>query len=142
MKTLLLLLLTPLFLVSCSTMGSHDAAKLQPYHAKYVADSMTQELVSFPRPVITPKGKPIFDAFNDEFRERGWDIHPYANTQVSGQKHQKKYIRIYTDYIEKGHVLVQLRSPFFDVHQTFFIQETGHIYETSHPTLHLKEYEQ
>lgn len=142
MKLIILILLAPLFIVSCTTMGSRDAAKLKPHHANYVAEAMTRELVSFPRPIITPKGRPVFDAFNAEFAGKGWDIHPYEYKQFGGTKRQQKYIRIYTDYIGRDILLVQLRSPFFDVHQSFFIQETGDIYETSIPTLHLKDYEQ
>lgn len=144
MKSLFFICLSGLSLAlsSCvSTVGSIDCAKVSPEQADYIAATMTKELVSYPRPTVVPSGTPIFDAFNDEFRELGWDIRPSDKKALPNSEWQESYIKIHTHRMSREHVLVQLRSPYFDCFQIFHCDKYGQVFETTNPTLNLKKYE-
>lgn len=140
MKTLLASVLFPIVCASCTTVGSIDSAKISTDHADFIAQEMTKELIAYPSSVVTPAGKPIFDAFNHEFSSIGWDIEPNTRPELPNASWQDSYIKIHSSALTSKDVLVQLDSPYFTLNQSFYLGE-NQIFPTSHQTLTLKEYE-
>jgi hypothetical protein len=140
MKTVLAITIIPLVCASCTTVGSIDSAKIPAQHADFIAQEMTKELVSYPSPVVTPEGKPLFDAFNRELSHIGWDIEPSGRSELANSSWQDSYLKIHSTALTSKDVLVQLDSPYFTLNQAFYLGE-NQIFPTSHQTLTLKEYE-
>lgn len=141
MKTLLLLLGACCSLVSCSTVGSFDSARLNDHQAAIIASSMTAELRRYPHATVAPSGKPIFDAFADDLEGKGWILQRSDRSELRGSNWQKNYLRIFASKSSRSGVTVSLKSPYFDVHQGFETDGIGGIHPVTTPTLFLKSYE-
>jgi len=123
------------FLSSCSTSGSYDLARIKAPEAEIIAETMMQEIRSYPRTSLTaPTGKPIYNAFNIEFEKLGLNVIETKRLEPASMWWQKNYVKIHTSRISRKAVLVQLMTPFYDVHQSFNIEE-GEVYPASNPTL-------
>lgn len=122
---------------SCSTSGSRDAANIKPIHAQFIAESMTDEINTYPRAsAVMPAGRAIYNSFKSEFESLGINIIETRRIELIGRKHQENYVKIRTRKILNNQTLVQLLTPFYDVHQLFEIDnKKGTISPLTNPTL-------
>ena len=102
---------------------------------------MTRDLARYPtKGTITPEGKPIFDAFNSEFQAMGWNVTPSSKIEMPDEEMQRGNIRVFTQDLGNRRTLIQLNTPYYDVHQLFDLnRRTGECIELCNPSIHEKQ---